>query len=252
MNKSAAIALAQQNGFQVEDGRCVFSNVSRGPRNVWWLDVPVEKAIRGVAILLCDGENRRLYCLVVPGTVFRENAGEFFREDVNGVDKFRIEPSASKKDFMKDRRPGSAGFCFHPFVEKTIKITCDAERPDDALPDDGGVTNTDTRHRFDASFPSVKIGIIMLAWSTVLQAILPNPFSIESSGFDEPGTVLAHLALLLVVSAGIWFPVWKELHGKAFYESVRSVSFHVHVWATALAPLLVGHYSSTAHLIGNS
>lgn len=116
----------------------------------------------------------------------------------------------------------------------------------------GGVMGADARHRFDASFPSVKIGIIILAWSTVLQAILPNPFSIESSSFDEPGIVLAHLALLLAASAVIWFPVWKELHCKAFDESMKSVSFHVHVWATALAPLLAGYYGVAAHLVGGS
>lgn len=251
MNKNAAIALARQNGFQVDDGRCVFSNVSRGPKNVWWLDVPVEKAIQGVAILLCDGESKRLYCLDVPGSVFRDNAGDFFREDVNGVDKFRIEPSASKGDFMKDRRPGSAGFCFRPFVEETIEAPGDEECPCAAKSNSDGVTGAGARRRFDASFPSVKIGIIMLAWSTVLQAILPNPFSIESSGFDEPGTVLAHLALLFAASAGIWFPVWKELHGKVFYESAKSVSFHVHVWATALVPLLAGYYGP-AYLVSDS
>lgn len=127
----------------------------------------------------------------------------------------------------------------------------DAGKQDVAVSDEGGVMNATSRHRFDASFPSVKIGIIMLAWSTVLQAMLPNPFSIESSGFDEPGVVLAHLALLLAVSAAIWFPVWKELHGKAFDESMKSVSFHVHVWATALVPLLAGYYGP-AYLVSDS
>lgn len=126
MKKSAAIDLAWQNGFRFGAKQCFFSNINRGPKHVWWLDVPVEKAIQGVAILLCDGKNSRLYCLVVPGTVFRNSAGDFFREVVKGVDKFRIEPSASEKDFMKDRRSRSAGVCFNRFVETVI----DFDRPD--------------------------------------------------------------------------------------------------------------------------
>jgi len=128
MNKKAAIDIAQQNGFPVEAGQCVFSNVNRGPRNVWWLDIPVEKANRGVAGLLCDGKNKRLYCLVVPRKIFRNNAGDFFCGVVKGVDKFRIEPSAAGQDFLQDRRPRSAGFRFLPFVEKSIEIDGDEER----------------------------------------------------------------------------------------------------------------------------
>jgi len=118
--KNAAIDIARQNGVDIQECRCVFSNINRGNKNVWWFDVPVEKAIRGVAILLCDGKDERLYCLVVPGSVFRDNAGDFFHEDVKGVDKFRIEPSASEKDFMKDRRSHSAGVCFNQFVKTVI------------------------------------------------------------------------------------------------------------------------------------
>jgi len=252
MNKKAAIALARRNDFRVNAERCVFSNVSRGPRNVWWLDVRVERATQGIAFLLCDEAGETLYCLDVPGSVFRDHAGDFFREYVKGVDKFRIEPSAAEKDFLQDRRPRSAGFCFRPFVKKTIEIDGCEERPGGITSEASGVVDAPARHRFDASFPSVKIGIIMLAWSTVLQAILPNPFSIESSGFDEPGVVLAHLALLLAASAVIWLPVWRELHGKAFGESMKSVSFHVHVWATALVPLLAGYYGAAAYLVGGA
>ncbi|MDD9883046.1 MAG: hypothetical protein OXU62_00685 [Gammaproteobacteria bacterium] len=128
MKKKAAIDIAQQNGFPVEAGQCVFSNVNRGPRDVWWLDIRVEYAFQGVAILLCDEMDKRLYCLDVPGTVFRENAGDFFCGVVKGVDKFRIEPSAAGQDFLQDRRPGSAGFRFLPFVEKSIEIDGDEER----------------------------------------------------------------------------------------------------------------------------
>jgi len=128
MKKKDAIALARQNDFPVEAGRCVFSNVNRGPKKVWWLDIPVEKAIRGVAILLCDEPGETLYYLNVPESVFRDHADDFFREAVKGVDKFRIEPSAAEKDFLQDRRSGSAGFRLLPFVEKTIEIDGDVER----------------------------------------------------------------------------------------------------------------------------
>jgi len=128
MNKPMAIDLARQNGFPVEAERCVFSNVSRGPRNVWWLDVRVKRATQGIAFLLCDEAGETLYCLDVPGSVFRDHAGDFFREYVKGVDKFRIEPSAAEKDFLQDRRPRSAGFCFRPFVEKSIEIDGGEER----------------------------------------------------------------------------------------------------------------------------
>jgi len=108
----------------------------------------------------------------------------------------------------------------------------------------GGVVDAPARHRFDASFPSVKIGIIVLAWSAVLQAIWPI-FYIDVPGspvLDQLDFVLAHLALLLAASAVIWLPVWRELHGKSFGESMKSASFHVHVWATAMMPLLGGYY----------
>jgi len=109
----------------------------------------------------------------------------------------------------------------------------------------GGVVDAPARHRFDASFPSVKIGIIVLAWSAIPQAIWPIFYTNVpgSSGFDGQGVVvLAHLALLLAASAVIWLPVWRELHDKAFGESMKSASFHVHVWATALMPLLGGYF----------
>lgn len=240
MNKKAAIALARQNDFPVEDGRCVFSNVNRGPRNVWWLDIPVEKAFQGVAILLCDCKSARLYCLDVPGSVFRDNAGDFFREDVDGVDKFRIEPSASKDDFMKDRRPGSAGFCFHPFVKKTVNINGNEKRSGVAVSNEGGVMGADTHHRFDASFPSVKVGIIISALSIVLHQSDILPVGLE---FDQIITVLElvlHFALLFVASTWVWHLVWKELDSKTFRESLKSASFYIHVLATSLAPLLAG------------
>ena len=122
MKKSAAIALARSNGVPVKSGGlCRFSNVVGGTKNVWWLDIPVGVAKQGVTMLLCDGQRGRLHCLDVPGRVFQENSADFFREEVRGVDKFRIEPSASAgQGFMKDLRSHSAGVCFCQFERAVV------------------------------------------------------------------------------------------------------------------------------------
>jgi len=104
----------------------------------------------------------------------------------------------------------------------------------------GGVMGAVARHNFDASFPSIKVGIIILAWSIVLQAAIGPIWPIS---YHDPTAIIVllfvlHFALLFAASAWVWSLVWKELHDKGFRECVTSASFHIHVLATSLAPLL--------------
>jgi len=247
MNRNAAIALARQNGFQVENGQCVFSNINRGPGNVWWVDIRVERAFQGVQILLYDEADGTLYCLDVPGSDFRKNAGDFFRQDVNGADTFRIQPSASKKNFMKDLRPGSAGFCFYPFVKKTVKVAGDEEC--ECHVERGRRDGANARNRFDASFPSIKVGIIVLALFVVLRQWVTLPTGWASFQTVSVSETVLHFVLLYAASAGMWRLVWKELHDKLFRECAKSTSFHIHVLATSLAPLLAESFALNPALV---
>jgi len=83
------------------------------------------------------------------------------------------------------------------------------------------------RSRFDVSFPSVKISIIVTALSIAMNWAFPIQGKLLFIAY--------HLALLCVASGGLWYFVWRELRGPI---RGRTVSFGIHVLSTALVPLL--------------
>jgi len=104
-------------------------------------------------------------------------------------------------------------------------------------------------NRFDASFPSIKVGIIVLALFVVLRQWVTLPTGWASFQTVSVLETVLHFVLLYAASAGMWRLVWKELHDKFFRECAKSTSFHIHVLATSLAPLLAESFALNPALV---
>lgn len=112
MDKSEAIQDAAMQGFaNITPANSVFANIN-ARKPVWWFDIPVEKAMEGCYLLLFDGQNEMLHIMHATAAFFQANQNFLFRENVGGVDKFRVELSAVAANRFQDVRSGAGGVDF--------------------------------------------------------------------------------------------------------------------------------------------
>ena len=117
MKKPEAIELARHYVADIDNNNSSFANVSSSDP-LWWLDIPVDKAMNGCYLLLCDGRNW-LYIMHANAEFFRKNQNSLFQDDVKGVDKFRLHLSTIASNMFQDVRPRGGRVRFaHLLVER--------------------------------------------------------------------------------------------------------------------------------------
>jgi hypothetical protein len=102
-----------------------FANVSSaGKKNVWWFEIPCEKAITDIdeqlSLILHKAEEKLIYHLVVPMQFIHFNSSVFAkRKQQSGVEAFCLELSLN--DFQ-DIRPNGSNLSFKHFIHGIFTV----------------------------------------------------------------------------------------------------------------------------------
>ena len=120
MTKKEAIPVARAHFADITDKNSSFANVSSSDP-LWWLDIPVNKAMNGCYLLLYDGLNF-LYIMHANADFFRQNQNSLFQDDVRGVNKFRLHLSTIASNMFQDVRPRGGRVSFAHLLVKTVKL----------------------------------------------------------------------------------------------------------------------------------
>jgi hypothetical protein len=104
---------------ELDSGDTRFANISKGPKKVWWVDIPLSKISTGgleeVNLLLCDGSNK-LHHLRVPSQYFRQNRARFVVQPERKC--ISLELSADGPNMFQDLKLGGGRAKFAQFWQR--------------------------------------------------------------------------------------------------------------------------------------
>lgn len=117
MTKSQHISYVNQNyGGSLNNFNTAYASINKS-KEVWWLNIPVEKFSETVHILLNAGS--RIHWIELPNGFVSSVSQKFkIRPDKNVVD---LEISADRSYlYMKDVKSGGTNFNFSPYIKETF------------------------------------------------------------------------------------------------------------------------------------
>jgi len=126
MNRSEAIAFAEQKGSLFAHKRCVhFSNVSHSAiKSVWWVDIPLSKIVDCICtnlhLILHNALEKKLIVLEVPVKDMKRHLSEFSTRTRKGIEFISLELTL---DNFMDTRPKGSTVAFKQYVKNTYKTT---------------------------------------------------------------------------------------------------------------------------------
>ena len=104
---------------ELDNGDTRFANISKGPKKVWRIDIPLSKISTGgledINLLLCNGSNK-LHHLRVPSKYFRQNRTRLVVHPKRNC--IGLELSADEPNMFQDVRRGGGSVKFARFWQR--------------------------------------------------------------------------------------------------------------------------------------